>query len=470
MSEPAAPLYTLKVTLEGLTPPIWRRLELPGDTHLELLHLYVQAVFGWENKHLFQFEHANKIYGPRGEDAPADEIDARTVTLASIASRGAKLTYVYDFGDEWRHTIEIEKVTPQAIEPEAHCLDGERAAPPEDSGGPPGYEEKLEALKNPKSARGREVAEWMPEDFDPEDFSLEEADALVELIWKSSRRAGEVEITEGPLDKDAVYLSLFGPIPVDEAEAEDIPPIEVLSAFDSNGPIPPETETSSLTIDEVKARNKGKRFLCDESIPGRIREQYGLTVAPMPRDLAMANAAMVWALAGVPVPDELELVFDFLEAAAALLKHGPWTLVEPSDKISATVIKKGKPKHYDLALVASPDALPLLHILSEPTAHKLLLEALEGTRDAEDIPGLWLQFDEVPLWATRILKAAFGMDAVPLLLRMKNREPQPPSAADFQLSILLCRALAQLSSTKSSVSLTQDIHGEELSATVALKS
>ena len=48
----------------------------------------------------------------------------------------AKVVYRYDFGDDWRHEIVVEKIIP--AEPGVaypRCTDGRRDAPPEDCGG-----------------------------------------------------------------------------------------------------------------------------------------------------------------------------------------------------------------------------------------------------------------------------------------------------------------------------------------------
>jgi hypothetical protein len=52
------------------------------------------------------------------------------------------------------------------------CLAGERACPTEDCGSPWGYEEMLEALKNPKHREYKHYREWLGGEFDPEGFDL----------------------------------------------------------------------------------------------------------------------------------------------------------------------------------------------------------------------------------------------------------------------------------------------------------
>ena len=161
------------MTLRDVSPPIWRRLVVPGDTTLAKLHVILQVAMGWEDYHLHGFRIGKKRYGPADyEDVMADEIDESTVTLAEAFGEERKGIYDYDFGDSWEHEIVLEKTTstePQAV---AVCLAGKRACPPEDSGGGWGYANLLEALADPTHEEHEEYLEWAGEDFDPEDFSL----------------------------------------------------------------------------------------------------------------------------------------------------------------------------------------------------------------------------------------------------------------------------------------------------------
>jgi hypothetical protein len=79
--------------------------------------------------------------------------------------------YEYDFGDSWHHRIELEAIGPVAAdEPLPVCLEGQRACPLEDSGGPGGYEELLQTIADPDRPDREDLLEWVGEDFDPERF------------------------------------------------------------------------------------------------------------------------------------------------------------------------------------------------------------------------------------------------------------------------------------------------------------
>ncbi len=179
--------HQLKVTLEGVEPPVWRRLVVPSEFTLFELHCAIQVAMGWEDCHLHDFEIKRQRYAvPNGDDfgGPLDETQAR---LHDVAGLRTKIRYQYDFGDSWNHVVVVEKILADTEVAPPVCTDGARACPPEDSGGPWGYSEKLEALADPDS---EELRDWMGEDFDPERFEIDAVNRkLLEVFRPASRRA-----------------------------------------------------------------------------------------------------------------------------------------------------------------------------------------------------------------------------------------------------------------------------------------
>ena len=89
-------------------------------------------------------------------------------------TRGAPqpIQYTYDFGDNWNHVVileDFEQVGSGGPKPE--CLGGAGACPPEDSGGPHGYAELLNALEHPSHPEHAEMLEWVGGRIDPHNFS-----------------------------------------------------------------------------------------------------------------------------------------------------------------------------------------------------------------------------------------------------------------------------------------------------------
>lgn len=168
-------IYQLKVTLRHVHPPVWRRILLPADTKLPKLHRVLQVVMGWEDEHLHAFQKGQVQYGEPSRDFPGMFKNERNVRLDQIAGVGDRFVYEYDFGDGWEHDVVVEKALPaEKGKRYPVCIDGKRACPPEDCGGPPGYENLLEALADPKHEMHDDMIEWIGEEFDPEAFEIEE--------------------------------------------------------------------------------------------------------------------------------------------------------------------------------------------------------------------------------------------------------------------------------------------------------
>ncbi|MBU0493925.1 MAG: plasmid pRiA4b ORF-3 family protein [Chloroflexi bacterium] len=172
------PIYQLKITLEHIKPPIWRRLLVRSDATLGDLHRIIQAAFGWMDYHLHQFVIGEFYYGePQPDyDDYMEMRDEQELTLRHLtAEEGFRFRYEYDFGDDWQHLILVEKILdPQPGQVYPLCVKGHRACPPEDVGGPWGYENFLEAITDPKHEEHEEYLEWIGDEFDPDEFDLEE--------------------------------------------------------------------------------------------------------------------------------------------------------------------------------------------------------------------------------------------------------------------------------------------------------
>lgn len=180
-----ATVARLKITLDNVKPTVLRRIEVPFDIRLDRLHLAIQAAMGWTNSHLYEIRARDVGWSTPLPDLDwaGDVLDARKARLDDVLEDiGTKtLTYLYDFGDGWNHTIKIERLAdpepatlyPRLIEASGRC-------PPEDIGGPWGYAEFVEAMADPKHERHDEFAGWIDEDeFDP---AAVDADRLAQHV------------------------------------------------------------------------------------------------------------------------------------------------------------------------------------------------------------------------------------------------------------------------------------------------
>jgi hypothetical protein len=188
-------MIRLRIELEDIKPPIWREFVVPASISLEVLHEVIQGVMGWQNYHLQSFEIAGKRYELPDEDGWGVEegyLDQREFTLGELVSESDEFSYTYDYGDNWKHkltVLERKKVegSPDTVFPTV--LDGQRACPPEDCGGPYRYPEFLEELGDPDNPEHESTKEWAGP-FDPEIFSITQAHAYAGAmyVWALEKR------------------------------------------------------------------------------------------------------------------------------------------------------------------------------------------------------------------------------------------------------------------------------------------
>jgi len=179
-------LFQFKITLRGIKPAIWRRIQVWDDT-LDRLHEYLQAAMGWTNSHLHSFF----IKGQRCGDPellddgfePFSGLDStQTLMSAVLPTDGEPLSfeYHYDFGDGWVHDVLFEgspPPEPSVVYPQ--CLEGEHACPPEDVGGTDGYLEYLQALADPSHEEHQQMLDWNGP-FNPRAFNARRATHLMQ--------------------------------------------------------------------------------------------------------------------------------------------------------------------------------------------------------------------------------------------------------------------------------------------------
>jgi hypothetical protein len=180
---PKKQIYQFKITLKDIKPAIWRRIQVPSTYTFWDLHVAIQDAMGWLDCHLHEFRikdlaGSTLSIGIPDEDFPGETLPGWKQRIAKYFSLARPTCeYVYDFGDDWRHKVELEEVLPAEPGIEyPRCLKGKRSGPPEDCGGPWGYQELLAVLADPGHEDYAGSKEWVesikgslfkPEEFDP---------------------------------------------------------------------------------------------------------------------------------------------------------------------------------------------------------------------------------------------------------------------------------------------------------------
>jgi hypothetical protein len=179
-------MYQLKITIDRITPPIWRLIRVPETFSLNKLHHIIQLSFGWTNSHLYMFgDDENRIGDPiLWEDSETGTLWDKKIKIKDVLQNaGDVLKYEYDMGDGWKHTVVLEKIEDGGSKT-ARCLDGARAAPPEDCGGIDGYNELIHHRCHPEKDGYIGLLEWLGDDYDSELFDLKKVNRELKGLAK----------------------------------------------------------------------------------------------------------------------------------------------------------------------------------------------------------------------------------------------------------------------------------------------
>ncbi len=165
--------YVIKVTINGIHPPIWRRLQVEAFLTFAQLHDVLQVAFGWLDYHLYRFTFDGLEVVEEDPDFTASElwgegvrqVDPAETTIGSLFEGQRRCVYEYDFGDSWDHEIVVEKSLPESQGvPAPVCLAGARHRPPEDVGGVSGYASFLASIRDETDPERDENLVWAQKD------------------------------------------------------------------------------------------------------------------------------------------------------------------------------------------------------------------------------------------------------------------------------------------------------------------
>ena len=174
----------LHIELDEVRPAVWRRILVPTAVSLDRLADMLLAAMGWTNSHLHCFSIGDVRYGMQFDDYPDDELDEKGVTVLRALQDVKRFEFEYDFGDRWIHTVACEDRIPSPVGLKyAVCIDGANACPPEDCGGPDGFERFVEALADPAHPEHEMYVDWNDGAvFDRQGFDLVTVNAALQKV------------------------------------------------------------------------------------------------------------------------------------------------------------------------------------------------------------------------------------------------------------------------------------------------
>ena len=183
--------YMLRITLVGSRPKVWREIAVPSTIKLTSLAHVIILAMGWEENHLSMFNKGSKEYhvymeGTEIYDEPVE--DASEYALCDLLGADEEMTFVYDFGDYWRHTVRVVECVKYGKDerPTVRLIDGKNACPPNDVGGIGGYKEMLRVTKEePDGDEAWEYYTWLGSKWNEKFFpAIDTAIAVNELNHK----------------------------------------------------------------------------------------------------------------------------------------------------------------------------------------------------------------------------------------------------------------------------------------------
>jgi hypothetical protein len=297
------PIYQLRVSLVGVEPEVWRRMLVTGNLGLGKLHELIQLTVGWKDCHLHMFRLGDgRRFGPA--HAALEELDLedeRRVKLRTVAPEtGSSFWYHYDFGDDWTHQVLVEDIiTPQEAGLTPRCIDGRRACPPEDVGGPPGYQQYLAALEDARHPDHQQMRRWRGP-FDAEAFDLDrvnlrlggqpattwvrEAPAPARKKTKASKAKKAKRTTRTKKAWEKARLDALVEEAIVDAHDEEEQLMGLFSLLQDNLMLPFETTVLgvAVTVVEVELVGSHNGHIVAICRRGRHRQAIPITSLPLP--------------------------------------------------------------------------------------------------------------------------------------------------------------------------------------------
>lgn len=212
--------YQFFIQLEDVEPTVWRRFVIPAETTFKRLHDTIQFTMGWQDAHLFEFDFERSSNPPRLEIVEDEEMYeqhqfnqfqalrnigieieneyekrahervmktdmrlANKTKLPKYVEDNPEFIYRYDYGDDWLHRIQLEKIVLDYEVGHPTLLEGEGECPPEDVGGPGGYQHFIEVWNDPSHAEHKSMKEW-GEGIYPKPLDIPRINKLMKEILK----------------------------------------------------------------------------------------------------------------------------------------------------------------------------------------------------------------------------------------------------------------------------------------------
>ena len=298
-------ILQIRIELKGIAPRIQRRIQIGGACTFWDLHVAIQDAMGWTDSHMHVFRLEDPLTGQMrqiglhiDDDLVDDEFiiepgwEHKVRSLLSVAR--SRAVYEYDFGDSWEHLVVLEDVLPTDGGVYPRCVSGARRCPPEDVGGPRGYENFLEAIGDPRHEEHKSYLAWVGGAFDPGAFEaskvvFKDPDKYRQEVFaeedEGSSSPGPVQI-EGDFSTEEIRKLLEDPFGVDS-------PLQVISDLPEEvfegAPLLVDSRRFLRVLDEVAPLKLTKTGNLPRVMIARLTESGALGEPWWPGDRSVHN-------------------------------------------------------------------------------------------------------------------------------------------------------------------------------------
>lgn len=175
-------IYQLKIVLDGTSPKVWRRIQVPKKFTFAELRDAIQVAMEWACSPDYWFlfsDFKTKTHVRIQEDSidGEDFINAKTTQISKYLKKpGDVIAYEHLIGDSWYHIVALEKILQASVNcwfPK--CTGGRRSCPPWDVGGVGGFAQLVEAISDPNHPEYSSFKDWLKlmglKKFNPDGFN-----------------------------------------------------------------------------------------------------------------------------------------------------------------------------------------------------------------------------------------------------------------------------------------------------------
>jgi hypothetical protein len=221
------PIYQFYAELEDFEPKLWRRFQVAGNISVARLGYILMTLYEMRASHLFAIEHERPFLTPSGRESsrmelidryaiPTDDdlddfatADATQTKLSRILfDESTRLVFWYDFGDDWRVLLKLEKTFEDKALPGSELprvLEGAGFGIVEDCGGLDGLEALAAAFEAKSGEDYEDLREWMGvDDFDITAFDMDDMNFRLKKIPRIYKQCYEDRLLPTQLSIDLI--------------------------------------------------------------------------------------------------------------------------------------------------------------------------------------------------------------------------------------------------------------------------